>query len=141
MVFSAVALFGVVLIRWGRYRWAAYQLLAVFAISVCASYAAGGFGSQRFEQPVLTIPLAIAALAVGRPALWAMFAAIMVAFWLGVRTDLPQDAFGDAVISGAIFLLIALIFDRTSAALRQALRMRNCAPGSSTWPMPPCSAK
>ncbi|HEY9254962.1 MAG TPA: ATP-binding protein [Stenotrophomonas sp.] len=121
VVFSAVALFGVVLIRWGRYRWAAYQLLGVFAISVCASYAAGGFGSQRFEQPVLTIPLAIAALAVGRPALWAMFVAIMVAFWLGVRTDLPQDAFGDAVISGAIFLLIALIFDRTSAALRQAL--------------------
>lgn len=126
LLFSAVALMGVVLIRWGRYRWAAYQLLAVFAISVCASYAASGFDRQRFEQPVLTIPLAIAALAVGRPALWAMFAAVMVAFGLGLHTDLgggaPQDYLVDGAVSAAIVLLIAIILDRTSAALRQALR-------------------
>lgn len=125
LLFSAVALAGVVLIRWGRFRWAAYQLLVVFGISVCASYAASGFDGQRFEQPVLAVPLALAALAVGRPALWGMFATLMLAFWLGLRTDLaggaPRDYLGDGLISATIFLLIAIILDRTSAALRQAL--------------------
>ncbi|UYB52973.1 ATP-binding protein [Xanthomonas sp. AM6] len=126
VLFSAVALLGVVLIRFGRFRWAAYQTLCVFAISVLASYAASGFGGQRFEQPVLVVPMAIAALAVGRPALWMMFAAVLLSFALGTYVDLgngkPRDYIGDAVISGVIFLLIAVVLDRTSAALRQSLR-------------------
>ena len=125
-LFSAVALLGVVLIRFGRFRWAAYQTLCVFAISVVASYAASGFGGQRFEQPVLVVPMAIAALAVGRPALWMMFAVVALSFALGTNLDLsngePQDVIGDALISGVIFLLIAVVLDRTSAALRQSLR-------------------
>jgi len=126
LVFCAVALASVVLIRFGRFRWAAYQTLGVFAVSVLASYAASGFGGQRFEQPVLVVPMAIAALAVGRPALWMMFAIVASAFALGMYVDLGRgehpDAIGDAIISGVIFLLIAVVLDRTSAALRQSLR-------------------
>jgi signal transduction histidine kinase len=126
LLFSAVALLSVVLIRFGRFRWAAYQTLCVFAISVLASYAASGFGGQRFEQPVLVVPMAIAALAVGRPALWTMFAIVASSFALGMSVDLGRgehpDAIGDAIISGVIFLLITVVLDRTSAALRQSLR-------------------
>lgn len=125
-LFSAVALLGVVLIRFGRFRWAAYQTLCVFAISVVASYAASGFDGQRFEQPVLVVPMAIAALAVGRPALWTMFAIVALSFAIGTYVDIgngePGDFIGDALISGVIFLLIAVVMDRTSAALRQSLR-------------------
>jgi signal transduction histidine kinase len=126
LLFSAVALLSVVLIRYGRFRWAAYQTLCVFAISVLASYAASGFGGQRFEQPVLVVPMAIAALAVGRPALWMMFAIVASSFAVGMHVDLGRgeanDAIGDAIISGIIFLLITVVLDRTSAALRQSLR-------------------
>lgn len=126
LLFSAVCLLSFWLIRTGRFRWATYQLLAVFAISVCASYAASGFTGQRFEQPILAVPLAIAALALGRAALWSMFLSIMLAFAIGVRADARSfgiaDTVGDGVISAVIFLLLAIVMDRTSAALRQSLR-------------------
>lgn len=125
LLLSAVALAGFALVRMGHFRWAAYQLLAVFAVSVCLSYAGSGFGSQRFEQPVLTVCMAIAALVVGRGALWGVTIAIWTAFGLGVWRDWATDGAAalvvDGVISGAIFLLIAVVLDRASSALRQSL--------------------
>ena len=120
---SLVALSGMVLIRRGRFRWAARQLLMVFAVSLCVSYWTAGFGAQRFEQPVLAVFMAIAALVVGRSALWAMFLSICLAFALGVKADLPNADvdIGDGLISAAIFLLIAIVLDRTSASLRSSL--------------------
>lgn len=125
LLLSVVALAGFALVRKGHFRWAAYQLLAVFAVSVCLSYAGSGFGAQRFEQPVLTVCMVIAALVVGRGALWGVTAAVWGAFGLGVWTDWAADGSAellvDGVISAAIFLLIALVLDRASSALRQSL--------------------
>jgi signal transduction histidine kinase len=124
---SIVALSGLVLIRRGRFQWAARQTLVVFAVSLCISYWTGGFTSQRFEQPVLAVYMAIAALVVGRSALWAMFLSICLAFALGIASEMPAssgldlDFIGDGVISAAIFLIIALVLDRTSASLRSSL--------------------
>ena len=125
LLLSVVALSGFVLVRMGHFRWAAYQLLAVFAVSVCLSYAGSGFGAQRFEQPVLTVCMVIAALVVGRAALWGVTAAIWIAFGLGVWSEWSADGSAalvvDGLISGAIFLLIAVVLDRASSALRQSL--------------------
>lgn len=125
LLLSAVALSGFVLVRMGHFRWAAYQLLAVFAVSVCLSYAGSGFGAQRFEQPVLTVCMVIAALVVGRAALWGVTAAIWIAFGLGVWSEWSANGSAalvvDGIISGAIFLLIAVVLDRASSALRQSL--------------------
>ncbi len=114
------------LIRHGRFAWASRLLLVVFAASVVPAYLTTGFGAQRFEQPVLVIWMAIAALVVGRGALWLMFACIVAAFFLGISVDASRkgDAaalYGDAAFSAAMFLMIVIVLDRSSAALRQSL--------------------
>lgn len=125
LLLSAVALGGFALVRLGHFRWAAYQLLAVFAVSVCLSYAGSGFTAQRFEQPVLTVCMVIAALVVGRGALWGVTAAIWGAFGLGLWTEWASNGSAalavDGVISASIFLLIAVVLDRASSALRHSL--------------------
>ena len=115
-----------VLIRYGRFVWASRLLLLVFAATVVPAYLATGFGAQRFEQPVLVIWMAIAGLVVGRGALWLMLACIVAAFFLGISVDVsPQgDAaalYGDAAFSAAMFLMIAIVLDRSSVALRKSL--------------------
>lgn len=122
----AAAALSFVLIRYGRFTWASRLLLAVFAASVVPAYLATGFGAQRFEQPVLVIWMAIAGLVVGRGALWLMFGCIVVAFFLGISVDVARQGdaaalYGDAAFSGAMFLMIAIVLDRSSAALRQSL--------------------
>ncbi|WP_162247582.1 ATP-binding protein [Pseudoxanthomonas sp. Root65] len=122
----AAAAISFVLIRHGRFAWASRLLLVVFAASVVPAYLATGFGAQRFEQPVLVIWMAIAGLVVGRAALWLMFACIVAAFFLGISVDVSRQGdaaalYGDAAFSAAMFLMIAIVLDRSSAALRQSL--------------------
>ncbi len=122
----AAAFSSFVLIRFGRFAWAARLLLLVFAVTVIPTYGLTGFGSQRFEQPVLVIWMAAAALVIGRTALWLMFASITTAFLLGARVDVSRAGeaaaiYGDAAFSIAMFLMIAIVLDRSSAALRQSL--------------------
>jgi signal transduction histidine kinase len=122
----AAAAISFALIRHGRFAWASRLLLVVFAASVVPAYLATGFGAQRFEQPVLVIWMAIAGLVVGRAALWLMFACIVAAFFLGISVDVSRQGdaaalYGDAAFSAAMFLMIAIVLDRSSAALRQSL--------------------
>jgi hypothetical protein len=84
---SAVALFGVVLVRRGRFQWAARQLLAVIALSMLVAYAGAGFDAQRHEQPLLVVWIALAGLMIGRRALWSMYACIVAAFLIGYVND------------------------------------------------------
>ena len=129
-VVSAAAALSFVLIRYGRFKWASRQLLVVFAVTVIPAYAATGFTAQRFEQPLLVIWMAVAGLVIGRGALWFMYACVLVAFAVGIRVDAAGSAeaaylASDAAISGAIFLLIAVVMDRSVAALRESLREAN----------------
>jgi len=122
----AAAAISFALIRLGRFAWASRLLLVVFAASVAPAYLATGFGAQRFEQPVLVIWMAIAGLVVGRAALWSMFVCIVAAFFLGISVDVSRQGdaaalYGDAAFSAAMFLMIAIVLDRSSAALRQSL--------------------
>lgn len=124
---SAISALSFVLVRKGRFKAASHALLAVFAATVIPAYLVAGFGGQRFEQPVLAIWMAIAALAVGRTALWLMFLCIAAAFGLGIGVDIGKqgkavELLGDAAFSMAIFLMIAVVLDRSSVALRESLR-------------------
>ena len=119
-----------VLIRIGRFAWASRLLLLVFAVTVVPAYLASGFGAQRFEQPILVIWMAIAGLIIGRSALWVMFSCIALAFVAGIWVDIGREGdaaalMGDAAFSIAMFLMIAVVMDRSSVALRESLREAN----------------
>lgn len=123
---SSVAIASFFLTRKGRFSVAAYALLGVFAVTIVPAYLNSGFGAQRFDQPVLAIWLAIAALIVGRLALWFMFLSILVAFFLGIWIDIGRQGeahalSGDAAFSAAMFFMITIVLDRSSAALRESL--------------------
>ncbi len=119
-----------VLIRYGRFMWASRLLLVVFAITVIPAYFATGFGAQRFEQPILVLWMAIAGLVIGRGALWIMFCCVMAAFAVGAYVDVDagqaaNSLIGDGLFSAAMFLMVAVVLDRSSAALRESLREAN----------------
>lgn len=119
-----------VLIRYGRFAWASRLLLLAFAITIIPAYLSTGFGAQRFEQPVLVIWMAVAGLVVGRAALWLMFATVVVAFLAGAHVDVATQGeaaaiYADAVFSIAMFLMIAIVLDRSASALRHSLREAN----------------
>ncbi|GGD48133.1 sensor histidine kinase [Pseudoxanthomonas indica] len=125
---AAAASFG--LIRYGRFAWASRLLLLAFAITIIPAYLSTGFGAQRFEQPVLVIWMAVAGLVVGRAALWLMFATVVVAFLAGANVDVAIQGeaaaiYADAVFSIAMFLMIAIVLDRSASALRHSLREAN----------------
>ncbi len=107
------------LIRKGRFAWASRLLLLVFAVTVVPAYLASGFGAQRFEQPILVIWMAIAGLIIGRSALWIMSGCIALAFVAGIWVDIDRQGdvaalMGDAAFSIAMFLMIAVVMDRSS---------------------------
>lgn len=62
---------------------------------------------------------------VGRRALWLMYGVLAVALFLGAATEQRMTGtahlWGDAAIRAAMFLLVAIVVDRSSAALRTSL--------------------
>ena len=131
LVISAVAITSFALIRRGRFQWATRQLLVVVAVLVITAYVQTGFDRQGYEQPIQVVWLVLAGLVVGRKALWMMYAVYLVAFAAGVWVDVHApgpsrfsvgDRIGAGVIGGVLFLLIAIVIDRSVAALRAALR-------------------
>lgn len=130
LLVSTTALAGVLLIRRGRLQWAIRQMLVVIAATMILGYALHGFNSGRYEQPLLVVWIVLAGLMVGRRALWLMYAAVVLAFVLGtladarVATDPIDTGFNLAVngfIHAVMFLLIAVVVDRSVTALRETL--------------------
>lgn len=131
LTLSALAAFSVYLIRRGRVQWAVRQLMVVVAAVMMLSYLGNGFDANRYEQPVQAVWLVIAGLMIGRRALWLMLAWTALAFALGTRADIaagvqaaavPAQIMVDALISALIFLFIAIVLDRSVAALRESLQ-------------------
>jgi signal transduction histidine kinase len=130
LLVSTTALAGVLLIRRGRLQWAIRQMLVVIAGTVIASYALHGFNAGRYEQPLLVVWIVLAGLMVGRRALWLMYGAVVLAFVLGTMADArtstdPIDTGFNLAMNGIIhavmFLLIAVVVDRSVTALRESL--------------------
>lgn len=131
LVLSAVALLGLGLVRRGHFKWAAGMLLATAVLSMLIDYARTGFTVQAYEQPAQVIWIVLAGLVIGRWALWLTYGSHVLAFAVGLLRDLSLHA-GDgfdawynqlagAVITALIFLLIAIVIDRSVAALRESL--------------------
>lgn len=128
----------VVLIRRGYFKWATRQILLVVSVFLIIAYVQNGFDAQDFEQPIQVVWLVLAGLIVGRSTLWGMYAVLLLAFACGVNTDIANDLLaaapskfsaadriGSGVIAAAIFLLIAIVVDRSVAAMRAAMREAN----------------
>lgn len=127
MFISAMAVFCLVLVRRGRFQWAVRQLLVVVAAMLLVAYAGGGLSAQTYEQPIQVMWLFVAGVMVGRRALWAMYAVLAAALFIGATVEAgrlgepPTDLWPDAVIRSTMFLLIAVVVDRSVAALRGSL--------------------
>lgn len=129
LLVGAFALFGLLLIRRGRFQWAIRQMLALIALSMVFGYAVNGSAAQSYEQPLVVVWLVLAGLLVGRLALWLMYGAVLAAFIAGglvdMRNDNPIDTIGNVAVSvtvsAVIFLLIAMLVDRSVRALRESL--------------------
>jgi signal transduction histidine kinase len=126
-VIVLVSLSSLYLVRRGRFQWAIRQLLAVVAASMLFTYAAGGLSAQVYEQPIQVMWLFVAGVAIGRRALWAMYAVLAVAMFAGAWTEAatqagpPTDLLADAAIRSVMFLVIAVVVDRSTNALRGSL--------------------
>lgn len=123
---SAMALWSFALIRAGRVRQALLQLLAVVAAAMLTAYAGAGLEAQTFEQPIQVMWLFAAGIMVGRRALWAMYFVLLLSMGLGARTDALATGdldllLGDVAIRAVMFLMIAIVIDRTVRSMRVSL--------------------
>lgn len=130
LVISAFAVLDFWLVRRGRFQGAVRLLMVVVAIGMLLGYLGSGFGAMRYEQPIQAVWLIVAGLVIGRRALWLMYGWMVLAFAAGSAVDFrAQDNIDpamvvavDCVIASLIFLFIAIVVDRTVAALRESLR-------------------
>lgn len=131
MALSAIAAASFVMIRRGLFQLAAKQLLGVVALLMLLSSIQGGYTAQSHEQPMQVVWLVLAGLVIGRKALWLMFAVTVLAVCIGVSVDIigakvPRFSSSDQIVNGlmvtVLFLFIAVVIDRSVAALRESLR-------------------
>lgn len=127
LLVSAMALVCLLMLRRGRFQRAVRLLLVVVAVTLLLAYGGSGIGNQGHVMPLQVMWLFVAGMMVNRRALWAMFAVLVMALFLGavadaeISGDTLVQGIGDAVVRTAIFLLVAVIVDRSVAALRQSL--------------------
>jgi len=133
LLLAALALFAWWLIRRGRFRMAVGMLLSVLALILLASHYNAGMSGGQHELPLLTVWLVMAGLLLGRRALWLLYAWMLLAFAVGTWTDIRRgnpvfsgsDLAMGGVVQGLIFLFVAVVIDRSVAALRESLRLAN----------------
>lgn len=131
LAISAFALFDIWLVRRGRFQAAVRLLMAVIAIAMLLAYLGSGFGANRFEQPIQAVWLIVTGLVIGRRALWLMYGWMVLAFAAGTFVDIGSERVPDTAmmlvvdcaIAALIFLFIAIVVDRTVAALRESLHV------------------
>lgn len=129
---AVVAAVGVWKIRRGVFRPAVRAILAVFLLMLAVNAAANGLQRQLPDQLAQMIVLILSGLVLGRRSLW-----IAMALLLGiVATGALRDAlvtFADAPVRALYnvpstlfsYLLVAVLIDRTTQALRESLRDAN----------------
>nr|WP_244663416.1 ATP-binding protein [Xanthomonas sp. A2111] len=123
---TAAAWAGVWMIRRGLLKQAAAAFIAVVLCSAVAANLAFGYQLQAFD-PYPMMMLTLAALVIGRRALWLVYLCIPLIFWLGMESPWGQDPHGNRspfqnLPSLALsYLMITLVLDRTVAALRESL--------------------
>jgi signal transduction histidine kinase/ActR/RegA family two-component response regulator len=119
-----------VLVRGGRFK-AGVSLFVTGAVLISAAGVAfSGFAANARNLTELTMPLALAALLVGRRALWTAMAAYALGFAIGGLRDagmlwgtgphpppsLPFGSVGTAIIA---FTVVSIVLDRVGLSLRE----------------------
>lgn len=127
LALSATAAICFALVRRGRFHAALRLLLIAVAVTLMDAYATQGLGANRYEAALHMVWLIVAGLMAGRRVLWLFFIWLVLAFAAGVLFDIGAQKDGwlpyvvDGLISTSIFLFVAIVIDRSSAALRQGL--------------------
>ena len=124
---AVMALASFLLVRRNRFQVAIRLMLAVVALQLLWAYSTNGLSAHVFEQPLQVMWLFVAGVAIGRWALWAMYAVLVASLLLGAASEARAlgenltSLLGDAAIRSAMFLVIAVVIDRTTKALRGSL--------------------
>ena len=118
------------LVRGGRFKAGVALFVAGAVLLSAVGVALTGFAANARNLTELTMPLALAALLVGRRALWTSMAAYAAGFTVGGLRDaghlgghgphapptLPFGAVGTAIIG---FTVVAIVLDRVGLSLRE----------------------
>jgi len=132
LLLALSAWIGVWLIRAGRFRQAVTLFLAAMFCTSLTLYAT--FGYHRWTGDLTTIEaLAVSGLMLGRRALWWMFPAFMASYATGMTHDYLTDpdfhqwgaAYSALLPTVSSYLVLVLILDRATAALRTSLAESN----------------
>lgn len=124
---AAMALFCFALVRRGHFQWAIRQMLVLVAAVLLVTYANRGMSAHMFELPLQVMWLFVAGMMIGRRALWAMYAVLVAALAMGAVSEArmlgepPAHLLGDALIRSVMFLIIAVVVDRSATAMRDSL--------------------
>jgi len=119
-----------VLVRGGRFKAGVSLFITGAVLIAAAGVALTGFAANSRSLTELTMPLALAALLVGRRALWTAMAAYAVGFAIGGLRDegllwgsgphapptLPFGTVGTAIIA---FAVLSIVLDRVGLSLRE----------------------
>lgn len=126
---AASAWFGIWLIRKGSFRTSVVQYLTVLMVSAVLFFTVSGISGSR-DYVSFFEALIISGLMLGRRALWATFAAVMLVYIVGMTTEVVAPPNLPMVLRGAFselpgtvytFLTVAIIIDFSAQALRNSL--------------------
>jgi len=115
------------LIRTDRFRLGVALFLSVACVCVGIAYASVGLARIGLD-PIPLVLLSLAGLVMGRRTLWIMLGSLAMMLLACVALDMvrtgpaaPSATIGKAVSIAGVWLIIALVLDRTVAALRNSL--------------------
>ncbi|CTP90955.1 hypothetical protein XTPLMG728_2745 [Xanthomonas translucens pv. poae] len=132
LLIAVCAAIGSVRVRRGALRGGVGLLLAAMLASLLVNAAVNGLQRQLPDQLAQMLVLILAGLVLGRRALWITFGALLLMLGLGVGHDAllefvaePARAFYNLPSVLFSYLLVTLLLDRTTEALRESLRESN----------------
>ncbi|WP_244667324.1 HAMP domain-containing sensor histidine kinase [Xanthomonas sp. D-109] len=132
LLIGVCAAIGFVRVRHGALRGGVRLLLGAMLGSLLVNAAIHGFQRQLPDQLAQMLVLILAGLVLGRRALWVTFVALLLMLGVGVGRDAlaelagaPSQALFNVLPVLFSYLLVALLLDRTTEALRESLRESN----------------
>ncbi|QNH14665.1 ATP-binding protein [Xanthomonas sp. SI] len=132
LLIALCAAIGFMRVRRGALRGGVGLLLAAMLASLLVNAAVNGLQRQLPDQLAQMLVLILAGLVLGRRALWITFGALLLMLGLGVGHDAllefvedPGRAFYNLPSVLFSYLLVTLLLDRTTEALRESLRESN----------------
>jgi len=127
-----IALGGVALIRHGHFRLSVKLLIGVLLAVFAVNMALNGLQRQIPDQLAQLLIMLLSGLVLGRRALWTSFALLTASVLIGALqdaqvlfADTPGRAFYNVPSVLFTYLIVAVLIDRTTEALRESLRESN----------------